>query len=332
MNLKAFDSRFDPVVEILALLKKNSGRFYSSREISEALNINRHLAYESIAFLRDQGYNIEASKNHGYRLLDSPDLIIPVEILAGLKCKLLANRIFSYSTIDSTNIAAHQYAKSGLPEGTLVIADSQTRGRGRMGRKWHSSAGKGLYFSLILRPELAPDRVAGLSLMAGLAVIRAIIDLAEIDVRMKWPNDILFHKKKLAGILVELVAELDGIEYMIVGIGVNVNHGKRDFPLSLQYKSTSLKIITKKDLKRAVLLQKILTEFESLYQVFCSHGFKYISAELIKHSAVISNRVTIKSGKKKFSGKAVGFDDIGCLLIRTKNGLRSFSAGEVTLR
>ena len=327
-----YEGKPGPPAEILSFLKKNTKRFFSAREIAESLNITRHLVYESIALLRDCGYNIEASRNQGYNLISSPDSILPVEIAAGLKCKVLANRIFAFKTINSTNITAINYAKNGLGEGVLVIADSQKKGRGRLGRKWHSPPGKGLYFSLVLRPDLPPDRVAGLSLMAGLALIRTITDLTGVQVQMKWPNDILFEKKKLAGILVELVAEPDKVEYMIVGIGVNVNHDRKDFPLSLQRKSTSLKIITKKEIQRVALLQKILVEFESLYHIFCRHGFKYISSELIKRSAIIGDRITLSIGKKKITGKAIGFDDMGGLIIKSKQGLRSYSAGEVTLR
>jgi BirA family biotin operon repressor/biotin-[acetyl-CoA-carboxylase] ligase len=332
MITSQYEGKPGPSAEVLSFLKKNDNRFFSSREIAESLNITRHLVYESISSLRGFGYNIEASRNQGYKLISSPDSILPIEIAAGLKCKILANRIFSFKTIASTNTTAINYAESGLPEGTLVIADSQKKGRGRLGRKWHSPPGKGLYFSLILRPELPPDRVAGLSLMAGLALIRAIIDFTGAPVQMKWPNDILFNKKKLAGILVELVAELDRVEYMILGIGVNVNYNRKDFPLGLQRKSTSLKIITKKKIQRVALLQNILAEFESLYQIFCRHGFKYISSELINHSAVIGNRITLSIGKGKITGKAVGFDDMGGLIVKTKQGLRSYSAGEVTLR
>jgi BirA family biotin operon repressor/biotin-[acetyl-CoA-carboxylase] ligase len=332
MMIQPYDKRLESVKEVLLYLKKSKSRFSTSKEISGALNLDRQLIYENISYLRDCGYEIEAGRNRGYRLINSPDNLNPFEISAGLKCKLLANRIFSFKSIDSTNAAAHQYAKDGLPEGTMVIAEAQTKGRGRLGRLWHSPPARGLYFSVILRPPQPPDRLAGLSLMTGLALIRAITDFDGIAVQMKWPNDILYRKKKLAGILVELVAELDRVEYVIVGIGINVNHEKKDFPLRLQRKSTSLRIITGDKLPRIPLLQKILAEFESLYHVFCRSGFKYIGAELVKHSAVIGHRVTLRIGRKRLTGKAVGFDDTGGLLLKTRQGLRSYSAGEVTLR
>lgn len=332
MKLSSNDGKTGPPADILAFLKKNSSHFTSSREISEALSITRHIVYDSISFLRDCGYVIETSRNQGRKLIKSPDSLLPVEIAAGLKCRTIASRIYSYKSVDSTNITAHNLAKNGLPEGTLIIADSQKKGRGRMGRKWHSPSGKGLYFSLLLRPELPPDKIAGLSLATGLALIRAIDIAAGIQTQMKWPNDILYKKKKLAGILVELVAELDRVEYMIVGIGINVNHTKRDFPLSLQLKSTSLKLINRKAVSRTALLQEVLVQFESLYRLFCLHGFKYLRSELIEHSAVINKRVALSAGKQKITGLAIGFDDIGGLIVKSKNGLRSYSTGEVSFR
>jgi len=332
MALSPIDGKPGPVVKILSYLKNTNARYASSRELSEALTVTRQVVYDSIAFLRGCGYNIEASRSQGYRLISSPDSILPIEIAAGLKCKTLAGQIFAYGKIDSTNLTAHCYAKNGFSEGTLIIADCQKKGRGRMGRKWHSPAGKGLYFSLILRPDLPPGRIAGLSLITGLALSRAINKITGINTTMKWPNDILYEKKKLAGILVELAAELDRVEYLIVGIGINVNFNKKDFPLSLQRKSTSLKIITKKEIHRAMLLQNVLVQFENLYRNFCRHGFKYISSELIQNSAVIGRQVALSTGKKKITGKAVGFDDSGGLIIKSKSGLRSYAAGEVRLK
>ena len=170
----SYDGKPGQSAEILAYLKNVNARFTSSREISEALSISRQVVYDSVSFLRGCGYNIEASRNQGYKLISSPDKILPVEIASGLKCKTFANRIYAYDKIDSTNEVAHNYAKTGALEGALVIADYQKKGRGRLGRKWHSPSGEGLYFSLILKPDLPPGRIAGLSLVAGLALTRAI--------------------------------------------------------------------------------------------------------------------------------------------------------------
>jgi BirA family biotin operon repressor/biotin-[acetyl-CoA-carboxylase] ligase len=324
------EGKTGPTADILAYLRKDNKRFIASHELSESLNMTRQHVYDSIAYLRRCGYNIEISRGDGYKLISSPDNLLPVEIAANLACRKFAERIFSYKTISSTNTVAQNLARSGMPEGTLVIAD--TKGKGRLGRKWHSPPGKGLYFSLILKPDLPPEKMAGLSLVAGLAIVRAINQVAGIKTQTKWPNDVLFKSKKLAGILVELAAEVSKIDYMVVGCGINVNHLRKDFPLSLQRKSTSLKLIAKKEFSRVVLLQHFLRQFEKLYDNYRSHGFKYLSVELIQNSALIGKRITLTIGKEKVNGKAVGYDNTGHLLIKNKKGLMSYPAGEVTLR
>jgi BirA family transcriptional regulator, biotin operon repressor / biotin---[acetyl-CoA-carboxylase] ligase len=315
---------------VLSYLKTHNGRFAPVKEIKESLNITRQKALDSITFLREVGYGIETKPDDGFRLVSSPDTILPVEISAGLACQRFGCRVFSYNSVGSTNHTAHDFAKAGMPEGTIVIADTQTKGRGRLGRTWHSQSGKGLYFSLILRPRLMPSQTPGLSLIAGLAVIRAIYSITGQKMLMKWPNDILSHDKKLAGILIELEAELDRVDYVIVGIGVNINHEKKDFPRQISRIATSLKIETGKTITRSALIQQILIHLEKTYDNFCHHGLKYLAKELLECSAVYRKKVSLTLGKRKITGLAVGFDDNGALLIKSKNGLQAYSAGEVT--
>lgn len=332
MTAKFDEGKPGAYAEVLEYLKKNDTGYSNSREIAESLNVSRQVIYDAVAYLRDCGYVIGASRHEGYSLRESPDKLVPVGIAAGLRCRQFANRIYTYDEVGSTNASALEMAKSGQPAGTLVVADSQFQGRGRMGRKWHSPRGKGLYFSLILRPDLPIDRISGLSLVAGLGIIRALKETADCQFQIKWPNDILFRKKKLAGILVEMSAELDRVQFMIVGIGINVNQNRKDFPLGLQRKATSLKIACGKTVSRLLLLQEILTQFESLYINFCRHGFEFLASELIEHSAIIGKNITLRIGSKKITGKAVGFDDCGRLLVKNKRGLMSYPAGEVTFR
>lgn len=326
------DARPGLAADILAFLKQGNSDHISSKVLAESFSITRQSVYEAIAYLRGCGYKIDANRREGYKLIATPDLLLPMEIAAGLKCRTFARKIYSYQSIGSTNTVAQELAKAGLPEGTLVVADKQTKGRGRLGRTWHSPSGVGLYFTLILRPNLSPDKIAGFSLVAGLAIVRAINDVSGIEARTKWPNDVLYKSKKLAGVLVELAAELDKINFMVVGCGINVNHRKKDFPLSLQRKSTSLRLINKESISRVALLQNVLTQFESLYDNFCKHGFKYLRNELLEYSALINKRVSLSVGRTRITGKVMGFDDVGRLLIKNKKGLMSYSAGEVTLR
>ena len=332
MSQLSYNGKPGPAADILALLKRETDNLKTSRDIAAALNISRQSVYDAVSYLRDCGYEIEASGKSGYRLKKIPDNLCPAEIAAGLKCKRMACRIFAYNSVVSTNTIAHDLARSGYPDGTLITADTQTKGRGRLGRTWHSPSGKGLYFSIILKPNIAPDKAAGLSLVAGLAIVRAIKAVTGVATQTKWPNDVIYKSRKIAGILVELTAELDKINHMVLGCGVNVNNLRKDFPFGLQRKAGSIKIITRQDTSRILLLQTILQQFEILYDNFLNHGFKYITGELIQHSAVIGRRVTLISGSEKISGKAVGIDNAGCLVIKSKRRLMSYPGGEVTLR
>ena len=332
MIQQSYEGKPGRATDILVLLKRNNSHFQSSRDIAAALSITRQNVYDAISYLRSAGYEIEANRKEGYKLIKVPDNLSPVEIAAGLPCKFLGSRIYSYKSISSTNIIAQDLAKSGYPEGTLIVTDTQTKGKGRLGRKWHSPSGKGLYFSVILKPNLPPDRIAGLALVTGLAVVRAIGDITGVKTKTKWPNDVLYKSRKIAGILVEMAGDLDRIEYMVLGCGVNINHERKDFPLSLQMKAVSLRQITRKVNSRVEVLQGILKQLERLYENYLKHGFKYLSNELVENSAVIGKRITLTIGKTKVSGKAVGFDDFGRLLIKNKSGLMSYPGGEVTLR
>jgi len=317
--------------QILAYLKAHKGKSVSAREIKESLNISLHRVYDSIAYLRSCGYELKADAG-GYELGENPDTILAVEVAAGLDCRILGCRIFSYQSLVSTNETAHGFAQAAFPEGTLIIADMQTRGRGRLGRTWHSPPGRGLYFSIILRPKLPPIQTPGISLIAGLAVIRAINNLTGVALKLKWPNDVLYNSRKLAGILVELEAELDRVEYAIVGIGVNVSGKAGEFPRSLAGKAASVEMIYRRPIPRARILQEILREFEKLYVNYCRHGLKFTGPELVANSAVIGKNVTLQFGKKRITGKAIGFDDNGGLIIKSKHGIRAYAAGEVTSR
>lgn len=332
MSFSAQEGRPGLAAQVLTYLKGHNRRFSAVREIKESLTTTRQQVLDCIAYLREAGYQIETIPDDGFRLTSSPDIILPVEIAAGLTCRIFGKRIFSYQSIGSTNETAHIFAVAGLPEGTIIVAEKQSKGRGRLGRKWHSSPGKGLYFSIILRPKMPLAQTPGLSLIAGLAVVRAIYAAAGLKVSMKWPNDILNDGKKLAGILVELEAELDRVDYVIVGIGVNVSHQKKDFSRQLSRTATSLKIAGGREVTRAALLQSILLQFEKFYDNFCHHGLKYIGTELLECSSVLGKKVSLSMGKKKITGLAVGFDDNGGLLIKNKNGVRAYSAGDVTTR
>jgi BirA family biotin operon repressor/biotin-[acetyl-CoA-carboxylase] ligase len=267
-----------------------------------------------------------------YRIPELPDLILPPVILYGLKSVYMGRRIFAYKTIGSTNDTAKRLAESDSPEGSLVIAERQTRGRGRLGRSWHSPQNTGLYFSLILRPQVSVEKLPALSLVAALSVCRTIEKITDLKPQIKWPNDCLIGGKKIAGILVDISAELGRVAHAIPGIGLNINTAKKDFPSGLNKTATSLAIENGKKIRRVDCLRVFLQEFEKSYRNFCRYGFEFVAPELIKRSSVIGRKIEYRISGKKESGIALGYDENGGLRVKNKNRVNVLSGGEVTIR
>jgi BirA family transcriptional regulator, biotin operon repressor / biotin---[acetyl-CoA-carboxylase] ligase len=317
--------------KILSALVDCRGRFFSLEEFEARTGQNKNILLNSIKHFQELGIKIE-NDSKGYALISLPDVILPEILLAGLKSRVMGKEIHSFKSIGSTNEVAKRLAESGAAEGTLVIAERQIRGRGRLGRTWHSPSGQGLYFSLILRPKLSFERMPALSMVAALSVCRAIEHQTQLNAQIKWPNDCLLNGKKVAGILVEISAELDMVSYAILGIGINVNNQPRDFPSSLKSKAISLEMASSQTIDRAGLLRYFLADFERSYHNFHRYGLRFLGPELVKRSVVLGKKITINIGNKKISGTATGFDQNGALRFRDKNGVRIISAGEVSLR
>jgi BirA family biotin operon repressor/biotin-[acetyl-CoA-carboxylase] ligase len=267
-----------------------------------------------------------------FSIPELPDLILPPVILEGLKSRFMGKRIFAYKTIGSTNDTARRLAESDSPEGTLIIAEKQTKGRGRLGRSWYSPQGKGLYFSVILRPRVVIERIPALSLVAAFSVCRVIEALTNLRPRIKWPNDCLIRDKKVAGILIDISAELDRISHAILGVGLNINNTAKDFSSGLRKTATSLSIEADKTFVRIQILRSFLYEFENLYNNFCKYGLEFIAPELVKRSSVIGKKITYKLGEKKYTGMALGYNENGGLRVKSKDGVKLLTGGEVTLR
>jgi len=317
--------------ELLTLLKKNQHTFLSTREISERLGIHPYVVYQVIKELRRWDFKISSEKGKGYRLLETPDLLLPGEIKRKLKAKILGKNILSYRTVGSTNRLGFRLAESGLGEGTLIVADEQTKGKGRMGRSWYSPPKLGLWISLILRPDIPPFKAPGLSICAGLALAQAIGDLTGMDAKIKWPNDCLINGRKVGGILLELSAELDRTNFVIVGIGVNVNHLSSDFPKKLSTVATSIRMEWGKEVSRIKFLTLFMKKFEGIYLDFKKNGLAPQRQLIKKFSSLLGKKVMVKFGKEKIEGVAEDIDDNGSLVIRTKKGERVVRAGEVTV-
>jgi BirA family biotin operon repressor/biotin-[acetyl-CoA-carboxylase] ligase len=279
------------------------------------------------------GYDIEATPHLGYRLVSSPDALHADDLLARLgKTRVIGRDIRVFEETTSTNDVIEKLARDQVKEGVVVFAESQTKGRGRMGRKWISPARKGLWFSILLRPDLTPQEATQLTVASATGLRRAIHDATGVKAKIKWPNDILIGGKKVAGILTELSAELDRVKHIILGIGVDVNLSGAEFPQDLRKIATSLKIEAGKTISRAELAVKILRELDADYARVCSGKFESVADEWEEHCGTIGHLVTIHVGDRKLHGRAESLDDDGALLLRTEHGtLERVIGGDVTL-
>lgn len=312
-------------VPILQLLRVSSG-FLSGEEISRRLGITRAAIWKNIEVLRKSGYKVEAIPHVGYRLLEVPDKFLPWEVQEGLKTEIFGKKIICEEKVSSTMDIAVKLASDNAAEGTVVFAEHQTKGRGRMGKHWVSPAGGGIYMSLILRPRLAPRDAAKLTLLSSVAVCEAVKEVAGVDARIKWPNDILIGEKKLAGILTEMNAELDSIRFMIVGLGINVNTVRSRLPPE----AVSLKTASGKAIDRLECARRILESMESWYQTMQEQGFASMLARWRELSCTLKKQIMFTEFNGQRTGTAMDIDEDGALLIRLSNGeMIKRNAGEI---
>jgi BirA family biotin operon repressor/biotin-[acetyl-CoA-carboxylase] ligase len=319
--------------QILSALRSSAEGGVSGAELSQKLGISRAAVWARIEELRTLGYDIEATPHLGYRLLSSPDTLHADDLLARLgNTKIIGRDIRVFQETTSTNDVIERLARDNVPEGVVVFAESQSKGRGRLGRKWISPTRKGLWFSILLRPKLQPQETTQLTVAAATGLRRAIETTTGLKAKIKWPNDILINEKKSAGILTELSAELDRVKHIILGIGVDVNLGAGDFPAELRKIATSLKIETGRAVSRADLAVQILRELDHDYARVCSGQFEAVSNEWEEQCETLGHPVTIQIGERRVHGRAESLDDDGALLLRTQYGqLERITAGDVTV-
>jgi BirA family biotin operon repressor/biotin-[acetyl-CoA-carboxylase] ligase len=318
--------------KILSALRENPDGV-SGAELAEQLKISRAAVWSRIEELRRLDYDIEASPHFGYRLVSSPDALHADDLLARLgKTKVIGRDIRVFEQTTSTNDVIEKLARDGVKEGVVVFAESQTKGRGRLGRKWISPAHKGLWFSILLRPDLRPQETTQLTVASATALRRAIQSETGLKPEIKWPNDILIGGKKVAGILTELSAELDKVRYVILGIGIDVNLDAGEFPAELKKIATSLKIEAGETISRAELATAILRELDEDYSRICGGKFSAVADEWEENCVTIGKNVTVQIGERKIRGRAELLDDDGALLLRTEHGhLERITGGDVTL-
>jgi len=267
-----------------------------------------------------------SSTKEGYTLVGSPDVLAPAEIKAGLKTSIIGKNIHYFKETESTNILARDMAGS-VDEGTVVIAESQTGGRGRMGRKWISPEG-GIWLSVILKPKMQPLHAPRITLLAGVAAAKTIRGYG-LSAKIKWPNDVLINGKKVCGILTEIGAEMDSIQYVVVGVGIDANVDTETFPEEFRDSSTSLKNELGFDINRVEFVQRLLSELETLYMKFQKEGFSSILEEWRNMSATIGEWVKITTQSRIMYGEVIGVDSEGALVLETSEGkLEKIVAGQ----
>ncbi|HZK17961.1 MAG TPA: biotin--[acetyl-CoA-carboxylase] ligase [Clostridia bacterium] len=318
---------------ILQYLRNNGSAWVSGEEICQSLSISRTAVWKHINQLRQLGYEIEAQPRSGYRLLQIPDRLYPEEIKHGLATKMVGQNIIYLEKTVSTNIDAKELAEGSTPEGSVVVSEEQVKGRGRLGRSWYSPYGKNLLFSLILYPQVNPMETPQFTLLTAVAVTNAIGKACNVTPAIKWPNDLLLEGKKVCGILVELSAEINKVNYIVIGQGINVNMDAKDFPEEVEDTATSLKGELGRPVDRVELLRTIFREFEDRYYLWQVEGFKPILDEYKKNCFNLGRSARIISGSEHWEGTVEDIGHDGALLLRLGNGeLKRFIAGEVKLR
>ena len=319
--------------QILTALHAAGAVGVSGAELSQRFAVSRAAIWARIEELRTLGYEIEASPHRGYRLRSVPDVLHADDLLSRLgNTRVIGRDIRVFQETSSTNDVVEKLARDGVPEGVVVFAESQTKGRGRLGRKWLSPAGRGLWFSVLLRPNLRPQAATQMTIATAVAVARAIRQQTGLKPGIKWPNDILIQGRKTAGILTELSAELDHIKYLVIGIGVDVNVAPTEFPPDLRKLATSLRIEAGRPLNRADVAVAILRALDDDYARIAAGHFEAVANEWAEHCTTLGQPVTIHIGDRRIHGRAEALDEDGALLLRTEHGrLERIIGGDVMM-
>ncbi|MBU1168750.1 MAG: biotin--[acetyl-CoA-carboxylase] ligase [Proteobacteria bacterium] len=319
---------------LLKALKKNKGTFVSGEALSHELGISRAAVSKHVAILKNTGYAISSTPGKGYVFRENPDLLLPGEIRHGLDTRIFGHHLIDYHTlITSTNDRAKELASAGVPEGTLVLAEEQTAGRGRKGRPWFSTAGDGICLSLILRPHMSPSEASRITLMTAVALSETLLGLTRLPVLIKWPNDILIKGKKLAGILTEMSMEMDQVDFVVVGLGLNVNSPPDHFSPEVREIASSLLIETGTTWNRAALVREFLKWFENYYSLIQGQGFSAVMKRWKELSDIIGRDVTVDMLGSRIQGCVEDVDDEGVLILRDPSGIfHRVISGDVLLK
>ncbi|WJE14070.1 biotin--[acetyl-CoA-carboxylase] ligase [Halobacillus sp. ACCC02827] len=304
---------------LIRLLDQKEG-YISGQELSEQLAISRTAVWKHMNELKNDGYEIEAVQKKGYKIVSSPDKISGNTLQWGLDTKWLGHELHHYDQVESTQDVIHQMAKQGKPHGTVVIADEQVKGKGRMARNWYSPKGKGIWMSILLRPDLPPVQAPQLTLLAATVLAKMVAERSGLEPKIKWPNDLLINHKKVSGILTEMQAEQDTIQYIVLGMGMNVNQSREEIPEELHHKATSLRVEAGEEWDIQTTIQHILHLLEQSYEEFLKFGFDRVKKEWEHYGYRIGEDVTISTMKRTWEAVLVGIEPDGALLARDKEG------------
>lgn len=306
--------------KLLDAFTEHSGEYLSGQYLADLIGCSRTAVWKHIEDLRHEGFELEAIRRKGYRIIKAPDLVTANEIRLGLKTSIIGQQIHYKESVDSTQKIAHRLGLENVPEGTVVIADEQVGGKGRLGRLWHSPKSTGIWMSIILRPNIPLPKAPQLTLLTAVAVVQAIEDCTGLEPSIKWPNDILLGGKKVTGILTELQAEADRIHSVIIGIGMNVNQKSEDFPAELHSIATSLMLEKGEAINRAELIQAVFSRLEKLYLIYLDKGFRPIKLLWESYAISIGKKITARTLSGSIVGVARGITDDGVLLLEDDSG------------
>ena len=316
--------------EILTILKDTDG-YVSGQELCERFGVSRTAVWKAMNQLKKEGYEIESVQNKGYHLVKTPDILSKNELVSIRKTKWVGTEICYFDVTDSTNTQAKSLGEGDAPNGTLVVAGKQESGRGRRGRSFESPAGTGIFMTLLLRPEIEPQNASMLTLVSALAVAKGIEHMVDLPVQIKWPNDIVINGKKVCGILTDMSAQMEYVNYIVIGIGINV--GNEEFPEEIKDVATSIYLESGKHVNRAMLIEKIWEEFEDYSELY--EKTQDLSSLVKEYDSYLVNRgqkVRVLDSKEPYEGKAMGITDRGELIVDTWEARRLVSAGEVSVR
>lgn len=320
--------------KVLKALLDNKGSFISGETISSSMGITRAAIWKHIKSLQHEGFIIETKPRLGYRLVRIPDILDRTALLESIDTIIMGRNLEIYDIIDSTNNRARELALADAPEGTLIVAETQLKGRGRLGRSWISPKGKGIWMSLVLRPDIPPDKAPGITTLVAVAIRRVLNQLTGLDIGIKWPNDIIVNGRKVCGILTEMHGDMDKIYYIVVGIGINANLEESDFPAELTKTATSLYISTGQTVDRRSVIVQIMKEIENIYYQYIKYGnFEAILDECRRYSVTLNKPVIVIGRDEEFEGFAINFDTDGSLLVKKQDGtITKVISGDVSVR